>query len=99
MTAPYTFYAASALRWYFKHETKPDHFFSRAIETNWETCEKVVKECDPDMIALIREVYLSADTVGDAVYEAAKKHEIHQDNIWTMLTIVEKHFAKERGLI
>ena len=99
MSAPYTYYAASALRWYFRHRDKPPEFRSEAIAKNWEICDKVVKECDPAMLEIIEEVYLSADTTGDAVYEAAKKRKIHQDNIWTMLAMIEKRFARERGLI
>lgn len=98
MTASYTYYAANAFRWYFRQE-KPEKFHTSAIEANWKTCDLVAKECDPQMLDIIREVYTSADTMGDAVYDAAKKRGIHQDNIWTMLAIVEKRFARERGLI
>ena len=99
MSASYTYYAANAYRWYFKQQPKPERFYSEAVKKNWEVCDKVIKECDPQMLEVIREVYLSADTTGDAVYEAAKKRSIHQDNIWTMLAMVEKRFARERGLI
>ncbi len=97
MTASYTYYAANAFRWYFKNE-HPE-FYTAAYELNWKTCDRIVKECDPNMLEMIREVYLSADTTGDAVYETARKHGVHQDNIWTMLGTVEKRFARERGLI
>lgn len=100
MSASYTYYAANAFKWYFKQENpKPEKFHSDAIRTNWETCDKVAKECDPQMLEILREVYLSADTIGDAVYETAKRRGIHQDNIWTMMAMLEKRFARERGLI
>ena len=73
MPSPYTYYASNALKWYFRHPEPPESFRSEANETNWKVCEKVVKECDPQMLEIIREVYTSADTMGDAVFEAAKR--------------------------
>ena len=99
MSASYTHYAGNAMKWYFRHPEKPERFSSAANEQNWETCARLVAECDSAMVEIIREVYLSADTVGDAVYEAAKRRGINQENIWTMLAMIEKRFARERGLI
>lgn len=99
MKNSYSYYATNAFKWYFRQQPKPDSFRSEANRKNWETCEKVVGEFEPGIVETVKAVYSSADTIGDAVYAVAKEKNIHQDNIWTMLAMIEKRFARERGLI
>ena len=99
MITQYSHYASCAFKWYFRNQENPK-FYSDAVKNNWNACDRVVKEYgDESARKIMEKVYLSNDTVGDAVYETAKALEIPQDSVWTILSASEKKFARIRGLI
>lgn len=94
----YSEYVNHCLRFYSRYP-KPNHFRSEADKKNWQACDNALKgfsDADRDMLITI---YREGDTIPDNVYQMAKKLNIEQDNIWKLITELERKVAKRRGLI
>jgi hypothetical protein len=94
----YSDYVRHALRFYARN-LDASAFKCSAAEQNWSACNTVLDEHFPEYRELLISVYQAFDTMGDNVYEAAKKYNVPQDNIWSMMADLERRVAKERGLI
>ena len=94
----YSDYVRHALRFYSRNLESPV-FNCPATQKNWIACDTVLNEHFPRYKDVLISVYSGFDTMGDNVYEAAKKYNMPQDNIWTMMEELEKLIARERGLI
>lgn len=94
----YSEYVNHCLRFYSRYP-KPNRFRSEADKKNWQACDNALKgfsDADRDMLITI---YREGDTIPDNVYQMAKKLNIEQDNIWKLITELERKVAKRRGLI
>lgn len=94
----YSDYVRHALRFYSRHLENPI-FNCIANEKNWIACDTILDKHFPRYKAVLISVYKPFDTMEDNVYESAKRHNIPQDNIWTMMDELERLVAQERGLI
>lgn len=94
----YSDYVRHALRFYSRNLENPV-FRCIATEKNWIACDTVLDKYFPKYKEVLISVYQSFDTMGDNVYETAKKYNLPQDCIWTMMGNLEKLIAQERGLI
>ena len=94
----YSDYVRHALRFYARHQNMP--LFNRMAEQrDWNACRTVLNEHFSEYKELLISVYQAFDTMADNVYEAAKKYNVPQDNIWSMMADLEKRVAIERGLL
>lgn len=94
----YSEYVRHALRFYARHLEAPV-FNCPAAQKNWVACDSVLNEHFPRYKDVLISVYRGFDTMGDNVYEAAKRYNMPQDNLWTMMEELEKRVAHARGLI
>lgn len=94
----YSDYVRHALRFYSRNLVAPT-FNCIAAQKNWHACENILNEYFPRYKGLLISVYKPFDTMGDNVYESAKKYNMPQENIWTMMDELERLIAQERGLI
>lgn len=96
----YSDYVRHALRFYVRNRN-PLSVYGRsdATQADWIACNVVFSSLSPDSKEMLIAVYQPSDTMADNVYNAAKKFNIQQDNIWSLMAEVEKHIAKERGLL
>lgn len=94
----YSDYVRHALRFYSRNLEAPI-FRSISAEKNWNACETVLNKYFPKYKDALVSLYQANDTMGDNVYEAAKRFSISQDYLWTMMDSLERHIAEERGLI
>ncbi len=94
----YSDYVRHALRFYARNLKDPI-FRCIADRKNWYACDAVLNKHFPRYKDVLISVYESHDTIGDSVYETAKKYNIPQDNLWKMMGELEMFIAKERELI
>lgn len=94
----YSDYVRHALRWYARNLESPI-FNCIAAQKNWDACHTILNEHFPRYKDVLISVYRAFDTMGDNVYETAKKYNMSQDRIWTMMEDLEKRVAQARGLI
>lgn len=94
----YSDYVRHALRFYARNLESPI-FNCIAAKKNWNACETILNEHFPRHKGMLISVYKPFDTMGDNVYETAKKYNISQENIWSMMDELERLVAQERGLI
>lgn len=94
----YTEYVRHALRFYARYLGQID-FKSNADKQNWLSANSIIKSYTEPQATILLEVYGGFDTIPDEVYNASKKHNIDQSQIWDMLKEVERRTAKRRGLI
>lgn len=94
----YSDYVRHALRFYSRNLNNPI-FKCIVAQQNWKACNTVLNEHFANCKEILIAVYQPFDTMGDNVYEAAKRFDIPQDNIWAMMDDLEKRVAQERGLI
>lgn len=94
----YSDYVRHALRFYSRNLENPV-FKCQADEKNWIACDTILSQYFPSYKDALISVYQAFDTMGDNVYESAKRFNIPQANIWMMMESLEKHIAEERGLI
>ena len=94
----YSDYVRHALRFYSRNLENPI-FRCIADEKNWNACDTVLNRYFPKYKELLTTIYAGFDTMGDNVYEASKKYDIPQSNVWSMMKDLEKLVATERGLI
>ena len=93
----YTDYVKRAICFYSRYLNK-SHFRNDVDKSNWFACHNVLKDySDRDKDILIY-VYGAFDTVADNVYAMANKYHINQNDIWNMMTELERKVAVERGL-
>ena len=95
----YSDYVRHALRFYARNQNSPMCNKSLATQQDWNACNIVLSGHFTEHKELLLSVYLPFDTMADNVYDAAKKFNIPQDNIWAMMADLEKRVAIERGLI
>lgn len=95
----YSDYVRHALRFYARNQTPSMFNKSVATQQDWSACDVVLNGHFTEYKDLLLSVYQPFDTMADNVYEAAKKFNIPQDNIWSMMADLEKRVAQERGLI
>ena len=94
----YSDYVRHALRFYARNVDTP--VFKNIIsQQNWLVCNSVINRHFLEHKEVLIAVYQPFDTMGDNVYQASKKYNIPQDNIWVMMADLEKIIAQERGLI
>lgn len=94
----YSEYVRHALRFYTRNYSRP-RFKSEVDKNNWYACANVLKDYSERDRGIIVAVYGSYDTLGDNVYETAKKFNVDQSIIWDMMKDVERKIAKRRGLM
>lgn len=94
----YSEYVRHILRFYCRNLEKPV-FNNIVSQQNWLVCNSVLNRHFHDYKEVLISVYQPFDTMGDNVYQAAKKYNLPQDNIWVMMADLEKLIAQERGLI
>lgn len=94
----YSDYVRHALRFYARNLELPV-FNCIAAKKNWDACDTILNNHFPRYKEVLISVYGAFDTMGDNVYEAAKKYNMVQETIWTMMEDLERLIAKERGLI
>jgi hypothetical protein len=94
----YSDYVRHALRYYTRNLENPV-FKCLVSQQNWLVCHSVINRYFSEHKEVLIAVYQPFDTMGDNVYQASKKHNIPQDNIWSMMADLEKLIAQERGLI
>ena len=94
----YSDYVRHALRFYSRNLENPI-FKCIIARQNWNACDTVLNKHFPAYKDILISVYQSFDTMGDNVYQTAKKYDIPQDNIWAMMDELERRVAQERGLI
>lgn len=94
----YSDYVRHALRFYTRNLEKPV-FKCLVSQQNWLVCNSVINRYFPEHKEVLVSVYQAFDTMGDNVYQASKKYNIPQDNIWSMMADLERLIAQERGLI
>ena len=94
----YSDYVRNALRFYSRNlDIKV--FNCIASKRNWNACNNVLNLHFPLYKEVLISVYKGYDTMGDNVYETAKKYNIPQDKIWAMMERLERLIAVERGWI
>ena len=99
MSRPYyADFVQHCMHFYARYTQKPT-FKTDADKNNWTACDLSLKGYSDTDRAILLDVYGSYDTIGDAVYEAAKKHNIDQNIIWDMMKVFERKVAKKRGLM
>ena len=96
----YSDYVRHALRFYVRNQN-PLCLYGKsdATEEDWIACNVVFNELLPDSKEMLIAVYQPSDIMADNVYNAAKKFNVPQDNIWSLMAVVEKRIAQERGLL
>ena len=94
----YSEYVRHALRFYARNLEEPT-FNCIATQKNWNACDTILNTHFPRYKGMLISVYKPFDTMGDNVYETAKKWNIPQETIWTMMDELERLVAQERGLI
>lgn len=94
----YSDYVRAALRFYSRNRENPI-YRCIADEKNWNACDTVLDKYFPIYKEVLIAVYQGFDTMGDNVYETAKKYNIPQGNVWNMMKDLERLVARERGLI
>jgi hypothetical protein len=94
----YSEYVRHALRFYARNLEKPV-FKNIVSQQNWLVCNSVFLRHFPEYKEVLISVYQPFDTMADNVYQASKKYNIPQDNIWVMMADLERIIAQERGLI
>ena len=94
----YTDYVRHALRFYTRHNTQPS-FKSDVDKSNWLSCQSVFKKYSKKDVDILMSIYSGYDTLADEVYNACKKHNIEQNQVWDMMKDVERKIARKRGLI
>lgn len=95
----YSDYVRHALRFYTRNQTPPSTYESAASVEDWNACKIVFDTLLPVSREILVAVYQPLDTMADNVYKAAKKFNIPQDTIWSLMADVEKLIAQERGLL
>ena len=95
----YSDYVRHALRLYARNPHTPLFEKSMATQLNWIACDIVIRAHFAEHMELLMSVYQPFDTMADNVYEASKKYNVPQDNIWSMMADLERRLAQERGLI
>lgn len=95
----YSDYVRHALRFYARNQNPSALNMSLATQEDWSACNIVLGTLLPASIEILFAVYQPLDTMADNVYKAAKKFNVPQDNIWSLMADVEKLIAQERGLL
>ncbi len=99
----YSEFVRHCLRYYIKtlSEGKGGHpiFRNEAERENWRACYQVLKDYPHNHMEIISEIYRPGDTIPDKIYMLAKRNGVPQDNIWSLITTVERKVAKKRGLL
>jgi energy-converting hydrogenase A subunit M len=60
---------------------------------------KAMKNLSEIEKAMLKDIYTSYDTMADSVYHVAKKLQIDQEVIWTLINEVSYRVVRNRGLI
>ena len=66
---------------------------------NWNAVAKVVEGLKEENKCAIMGVYCKRDTMADNVYLTAVEMGWEQDKLWTLIGLVSRDVAKERGLV
>lgn len=93
----YTDFVRHILRFYSRYLNRPV-FKNQVDKTNWYACHNVLETYSHRDKDILTYVYGAFDTMGDNVYEIAKKYHINQNTIWDMMKEFERKVAIERGL-
>lgn len=94
----YSEYVTHCLRFYSRY-SKPNRFRTEADKKNWQACDNALKGFSDSDREMLITIYREGDTIPDNVYQMAKKLNIKQDNIWKLITELERKVAKRRGLL
>ena len=97
----YTDYARHCLRFYVTTMdigTTP-RFNSEVDKNNWTACYHATKNYGRKNLEIIKEIYSPGDTIPDKIYNLARRLEVPQESISTLVGKVERDVAKKRGLI
>lgn len=94
----YSEYIKHCMRFYSRnlHIT---HFKTPTDEMNWKACHEVILALPDKTKDILVSVYGGYDTLGDEVYNAARKYHVNQNIIWDMMKVFERTVAEHRGLI
>lgn len=102
MRPPYAEYVKFAMRSYLAREMNgcPESEIGVvALEKNWLACNSAFQSFNEDERLILKEVYGSYDTMPDNVYQAAKRRNVPQNDVWQTINRFESEFARLRGLI
>lgn len=94
----YSEYVTHCLRFYSRYP-KPNHFRTEADKKNWQASDNALKGFSDSDREMLIAIYREGDTIPDNVYQMAKKLNVKQDNIWKLITELERKVAKRRGLL
>lgn len=93
----YSEYVNHCLRFYARYE-KPE-FHSDAEKSNWAACDSALKSFPDKERAMLLAIYREGDTIPDNIYQMSRAAGISQDNIWKLVSKLEREVAKRRGLL
>ena len=94
----YTSYVRHAMRFYSRY-LHINEFKDEIDKANWSACHRAIQGYSPIDKDILVCVYGERDTLGDNVYNVARRYGVHQDVVWEMMREFERKVAVERGLI
>ena len=94
----YRYYVSNAFRWYFTHPDRPEGV-RKAQMDNWLACEQALGQESDSIKIMLKELYTSKDSMGEAIFEASIRYDLPPDSLWTKVGQMERRFAYVRGLI
>lgn len=95
----YSDYVRHCLRFYSRNAITCPNFKTEVDKANWWCCHKALSKYPVKTKQILLSVYSGFDTLPDEVYNASKKWEIEQNEIWDLMKEVERAIAKRRGLL
>lgn len=93
----YSYYAYACLRAFFENRATAGS--AEAAVANRDACDGALKDLDFNTKLILHEIYTSEQILSHAVRDVAKKYEIEENELWTLIAKIEKDFAVFRGLI
>ena len=97
MRSYYSDYVQHCMRFYARHPNPK--FNSEAEKLNWNACDNALKRFEVSEKDILMSIYQSGDTLADNVYNLSLQKNINQNNIWKLVSRLEKMIAKRRGLL
>lgn len=92
-------YVRHCLRFYTRNCSTTPKFKTKVDEINWMCCHKVLSQYPVNTKQILITVYSGYDTLPDEVYNASRKWQIEQNEIWDVMKEIERKIAHKRGLI
>lgn len=93
----YSEYVQHCMRFYSRH-SDPE-FRTEVDKLNWKACESALKSFSDKDRELLLEVYRRQNPVVDNLVNIAKAHGVDQNDMWKLITELERKVAKRRNLI